>query len=517
MKVESNYLKTIYVIGDSHALAFRNKSITISDLGLMYSTTVSYLRGFQPSYISKNGTLNPAIAQFIFEQGLISDDGSPAALTNDQLVLSEQYATGECFKTELVVFIAGEIYVRKYLSTLNNDDDLDVAKIEANFRTEIASYTGTISNMREAFGFTVVIHEITPPTADDIVFEKANGHSCPRERRGFVYRLFNELLQKYANEANIGFCRSSDYLADETGCLTADYEFDGVHANPKYASTSMTRVVENFLHNRMGDGTLRYNSWCRLLGIDKSPPKISKIGISEAVAAFDEEQVRLLKDDIRELDYLTCTQPRHDWAHTPPGKDSPTFNHVIKYGRIGLSGLELLYKVLITGPLGDKIRSLIGSRFSIVNVRPVESLPYDGDGEGIGQQTFHRDGCPPAVFRGLLYLVDVGVNDGGFEYHSVEGAGEPMQVMGKAGSWILFDANAIDHRASTPKVKTRLALDFILLAIPEGTEEIVHCADKGLYWPIDPYQFSLTELVYPPSQTRESFYPALIWPAIKSD
>ncbi len=510
MNIHTVSPKTIHVIGDSHALAFKHKSISLPDLGMIFSANVSYIRGLQPDTILPNGKLNSGIAQFLINEGLISSDGRPAALTNDPAILSEHYATGECFQTELVVFNVGEIYVRKYLGTLSADDLSNDDKIESDFRSVIETYVGNISGMRRAFGLRVCIHELTPPTADDEVFKSVNKIAFPRKRRGEVYKLFNALLAQYTAKAGVNFCHSNDYLADETGCLNADYEFDGVHADPKYSLISMARVVKIWLYSRTSDSTLRYNTWNALVNKSKLPAKISQIGVTEPVLAVDDAQIKRLRNAVRDLDYFICTRPNHDWGHAPPDKDFPKFKDVIKYGSIGPDGLELLHEVLVTGSIGDSIRSLIGSKFAIINVRPVESTPHDGD--GVGQQAFHRDNCPPSIFRGLLYLVDVEGNEGGFEYKPVDGSDDPVQVVGKAGSWILFDANAVDHRASPPRTKTRLALDFIILAIPDEADEIVHCADRGIIWPVDPYMFSLGDLCYPPSKTGKWFFPSLISP-----
>ena len=70
-------------------------------------------------------------------------------------------------------------------------------------------------------------------------------------------------------------------------------------------------------------------------------------------------------------------------------------------------------------------------------------------------------------------MVDVDEGEGGFEYQPLDGSPEPKQILGKAGALFLFDANAVDHRGSPPRTTTRLALDFVILTVPEEAEEIV--------------------------------------------
>jgi hypothetical protein len=186
------------------------------------------------------------------------------------------------------------------------------------------------------------------------------------------------------------------------------------------------------------------------------------------------------------------------------------YNDTITYGDITPEGLTLLRSVLIEGPFGETIRKAFGAKFSIVNVRPVHSVPHGGS--GIGQQSMHRDGCPPGVFRALIYLNDVGPENGPFEYVPV-GSDVPVQVTGKAGSMVLFDANTVSHRATPPRTGERLALDLIFLAHPASCTEIVDC-QVGVNWPIDPYMFSVSANCVPRLKADRWFYPAFVAPKI---
>ena len=508
MDVRPIHPKTIHIIGDSHALAFKRKSVELSDLGMIISTSVSYIRGIQPDTLAPNGHLNPEVAKYLVGEGLIAPDGKPIALTDNPAIISEQYATGSGFRSELVIFHVGEIYVRKYLGSLFKAGQADMGVIETHLQTLIESYVKSVVGISKSFGLTAILHELSPPTGDDVQFEKINSFSCSREHRGAIYRAFNTHLNQYAAKSGAMVCRSTDYLADEAGCLNSDYEFDGVHADPKYTSISLGRIARLWLYSRSADRTLRYKTWAGNASVSTDLPKISQIGIAEPIQVFDESQVARLQKSIGRFEVQVCKRPPQDWSHAPPNSDHPKFKDVIKYGVIDVDGLQLLHDVLIKGSVGDSIRSMIGSRFSIVNVRPVESVAHEG--EGIGQQSFNRDHCPPGIYRGLVYLVDVAEDDGAFEYLPVDGSPDARQVMGRAGTWVLFDANAIKHRATPPRKRTRYALDFILLAIPDEADEIVHCADLGWIWPVDPYMFSLTDWCYPEVKSRRWFSPSLI-------
>ncbi len=507
MEIRSVQPKVIHVIGDSHALAFKRKNIELSELGMIFSTSVCYMRGVQPSTITPNGQLNPLLAQYLVKETLITPDGMPIALTDESAILSEQYATGTGFQSELVVFHIGEIYVRKYLGALDLAETIDQEKIDSDFRLVIESYINSVKGIATSFGLASVVHEVCPPTADDSQFEKINGVACTNEFRGAIYRKFNELLIQCASNNKVMFCRSNDYLADKHGCLKPDYDFDGVHADPKYTSISLGRIAHQWLYSRSADRTLRYKKWVERLSGQKGSPPISQMGVSKVFQVLDDGQVATLQASFSQFENHVCNKPKADWAHAPPFSDYPKFNPLIKYGAVDHDGLRLLHNVFVKGSIGDTIRSLVGSKFSIINVRPVESAVHDGD--GVGPQSFHRDHCPAGIFRGLLYLVDVADGDGAFEYEATDGSGA-KQVQGPAGSLVIFDANAVQHRATPPRTRTRLALDFIILVVPDEVEEIVHNADVGDVWPLDPYVFDLTERCFPAIESGRWFYPSLL-------
>ena len=507
MEIRSVQPKVIHVIGDSHALAFKRKSIGLQELGMIFSTSVSYLRGMQPTTIISNGKLNQNLAKYLISEALITPDGKPIALSDEPAIVSEQYATGAGFQSEVVVFQIGEIYVRKYLGALDLSKEIDWNKVESDFREVVESYIKSVSGMSKSFDLIAVVHEICPPTSDDSQFERINNFHCSSQIRSSVYRLFNELLEEYSVNNRVLLCQSNDYLADQDGCLKADFEYDGVHADPKYTLMSLGRVARLWLYSRSGDSSLRYEKWFTGLGNGAEPPRISQIGVSDSFQAMDAEQVSMLGESIGQFENHICNNPKLDWAHAPPLPDYPKFNSLIRYSSVAPAGLKLIHKVLIEGSVGDTIRSLLGSRFSIINVRAVESAVNKGD--GVGPQNFHRDQCPAGIFRGLLYLGDVAEGDGAFEYEPTDGS-PTKQVHGRAGSLFVFDANAVSHRATPPRTRTRLALDFVILVVPEGVDEIVHSADAGHVWPVDPYAFTLTQRCFPAIESGRWFNPSLL-------
>lgn len=507
-RIETSTLKTVHVIGDSHALGFKAKSVSMPQYGIVANASVEYISGMSTDKFVENRQLRPEIAQYFLRHGIITREGVRAAATADSSVTGAQYATGMGFERPMVIFVAGEIFIRNYLRAAVAKGPVKLSEAHEVFGAVVQNYVRDIVSIRASFGLYGVIHEICPPTADDRKFEEINKFSCPADVRAGVYNVFNSLLLEHTSKNRVPFCRSWDYLA-ENGLLKEEYEFDGVHADPKYAYTSMERAVSSWLHTRGGEQTDRFVSWCKM--IDPAyQAEITRIGASQIFSPFDSDQLETLRRAIGHFEGVVCKTPKLDWAHQPPTMGFGVYNDTITYGDITPEGLTLLRSVLIEGPFGETIRKAFGAKFSIINVRPVHSVPHDGS--GIGQQSMHRDGCPPGVFRALIYLNDVGPENGPFEYIPV-GSDAPVQVTGKAGSMVLFDANTVLHRATPPRTGERLVLDLIFLAHPASCTEIVDC-QVGVNWPIDPYMFSVSANCVPRLKADRWFYPAFVAPKI---
>ena len=497
--------KTIHFIGDSHALAFKAKSIYLSEYSMVAMASVCYVRGLTALNIVNDRSLNPAIANYFLQQNLITKEGNCAALSEHAGFLAEQYATGKGFENPVVVFFAGEIYVRKLLGSMRDSSALESETIRARLLEVARKYVSDIKAMRDSFGFLAVIHGLNPPTGDDKTFERINNFHCPRELRVDLYKNFNEALRLAASPAGIGFVAAD--LADETGALNGDWEFDGVHADPIFASDVLKSAVELWLSRRGAEQSLRYVRWAELVRTPQAAPIVTQ-PVSIMGTVFDKSAVAALLGSIGTFEVALCKKPIPDWAHMPLRKGRK-YNEVVKYASISREGLKTLYDNLIVGKIGDAIRACVGANFSLINCRAVQSLPHSD--QGVGQQFLHRDGCPPGIFRGLIYLVDVNEHNGPFEYLPNDSSIAPIKISSEAGSLIIFDANAVSHRAAPPRNGIRLAIDLILLLHPPACAPIAHSYHLCT-WPVDPYLFELVGESYPVPRKRRWFHPALVMP-----
>jgi hypothetical protein len=142
---------------------------------------------------------------------------------------------------------------------------------------------------------------------------------------------------------------------------------------------------------------------------------------------------------------------------------------------------------LITSPYYDAFfKGVLGCSVSIGNCRLVKSLPHAT--MGVGPQSWHEDGCPPGIIRGVLYLTDVSEANGPFQYK--DGNSQVHTVVGKMGDLLVFDAMRLPHRAMPPTEDVRTAIDLVFFPRLPGQHAQVIAAGMN-HWPADPFAFDI--------------------------
>lgn len=486
--------KTLFVIGDSHALGYKGRAYRHEGIGIGLLPSVFYLRGYDGTGLLNDGRVNPTLSMFLLQSGLLGNDGKGPAESSDRSFLLEQYARGIGFDRPLMLFVAGEIAVRKLLSTIGDykggaDEDAVLDRLADRYFQEIMA-------LKKFFGALVFVQGLCPPTADDGLFFSVNKFECSAKARASLYKRYNNKLRERCERNFLGFIELS-WLTSTDGTLSDQFEFDGVHADPAYTVQAMKVIYSEWMQTRGSEQSIRYKRWKSQL----PDPTSRQLTISSLGVCFTERQTNALMDALGEMRPALSEAPVIDWAHMPTS-EGKKFNNNIFYSTISADGLAVLYEVLMSGETHEAVKSLVGSDFCLVNVRGVYSRTHNNN--GIGQQNFHYDGCPPGVFRALVYLSDVDEDSGPFEYKSANSS-ENHKVVGKKGTVLLFDANAISHRACPPRVRDRFAIDIVLLQLPSGTSRFAH-SRYDLTWPVDPYLFSLPGNSFPANAKGRFFH-----------
>jgi hypothetical protein len=158
--IEPAALKTVHVIGDSHSLAFKGKSVLLPEYGLVVNASVEYIGGLTTDKLVEGRQLRPEIVNYFLRNGIITKEGVKAAATTDSMVTGVQYATGMGFDRPMVIFIAGEIFIRNTLGAMLAGSGVKLSQIHDLFRPVVEKYVADVRAIQIAFGLFAVIHEI---------------------------------------------------------------------------------------------------------------------------------------------------------------------------------------------------------------------------------------------------------------------------------------------------------------------------------------------------------------------
>jgi hypothetical protein len=189
LKTESLDSKVIYVIGDSHALAFKNKLLTLPEYKINFLPKLLYVRGLSIENILNGQNIREEIKNLILESNLAAENNLPSSLSNNKIILNEQYATGIGFSNQNILFHCGELYVRAYLKNLVKQNETielnDALKnhLNSSFTKIIDLYFNILTKLAAQFHFNISIHDICPPTPNDNDYESINGYSVPQKNK----------------------------------------------------------------------------------------------------------------------------------------------------------------------------------------------------------------------------------------------------------------------------------------------------------------------------------------------
>lgn len=500
-------LTPIYMIGDSHTLAFADLLFRDAVSGKAFVTRAKYCRGCSASrFRDEKGTLHPGVLAALVSENLLDENGQPMHRSETKSTESIEAALERAGSDPAIVFFAGDIDLRSvFLKQLGASNDFELPflapgleafppvpnrqVVPTNLVIEFATklihpfLSGVVALQQAGFA-NVFVHSLAPPTLDDAQFREINGYDCPALVRYKATMLFNRLMQNVCNGTKLPFL---DLWKDVTieNRLDPRWQLDGVHLNRDATRLTVRHVVETLADRPRVASKRRYEKALGLARAGAAPPdealrrRFETEGI--VVTRIDPAVVSRIRDGLAfDLD-VGNRHRRLDWSGNPVQAFSPH----LRTATPGPAVLRELHSLVFGDPIARLIRSCTGYSFTLFNARPVRSTPHQE--QGSGPQGFHRDGCPPGVIRALLYLTDVDEGSGPFEF--VVGEGESRIVTGPAGTFFVFEANQLLHRARPPLARERMVVDFVIAPlVPGRTPEVLFAGMNN--WPVDPFEFS---------------------------
>ena len=499
----------IFVVGDSHSLPMRDLLVRESLTGRDYLVVGKYITGFTAAGMMQDGELSAELVAALEGEHLLRN-GRFSLGSMEQADLAASHAAGVPGSPPLLVITAGDIDLRgDFLNQLRDEYDIvlpfatpygtnagaRIMPYDVALRRATAAFqplTDAIVKLRELGLIRVLVLALAPPSLDQGRFDTLHGFTCPLDTRYKATVLFNRVLAESCAKAGARFVDVWPDVIDGRGYMRPEYELDGVHMNCKAALLSMRRVLSQaILDSYACVNRNRYELALSLIA--KEAPGQVTAEVEAAAAeyhatgicrtAIAPEAAQSIVDALQFDHDVGNRHARLDWF----GTGVEPFSSHIRAAEPEQSALDLLYEQLYQPRIAALMQRCIGGDVWYLGCRAFQSLPH-GD-EGTGPQSYHHDGCPPGVFRAIIYLVDVDDDNGPFEYLD-EGGQQPHKVLGPKGTMFIFDANRLMHRATPPRGRLRRSVDFVIVPRTPHQPRCVLWSGVNA-WPGDPFHFSI--------------------------
>lgn len=509
-----------FFIGDSHSIIFNNllfqhNSWTKSPI----ISRSSYLGGVQATnFTDISGKLRPDIFQSLKFFGLLSKYGDVLHMSNSEAAININVASSSQRKVPIITFCVGDIDIRsKILRQLGDDIDFDINSDHQYEWFKVSESENFISsqlvkkliqdtykplfkglNILLQGGFQrIYLHSIAPPTLNSEKFELINGYNYSRRIHSKVVYITNLILEEECKRIGVHFINAWQKFVTKDGKLSDVYHLDHTHLNKKAAQETIRLIIDN-LFNHPDPKAL--NSKYSKLYIEAkqdflATPLGHKLSNSNLSEKFAELSILLVKDQFSASDILSLNNdlifnqkianyvPLYDWIGGR-GFSEDVNNRCCEFSE---NSLEIIHNMLNSENVSNIIKSCLGSNF-ISTVRGRKSFPHSQG--SVGSQSFHRDGNPPGILRGLIYLNDVTPDNGPFEVLLDKNSKQSTLMNGGSGTFLLFDAQRYFHRGSPPRKGTRIALDIVFIPTMNNIQPItIHPSQNS--WPVDPYSFDI--------------------------
>jgi hypothetical protein len=497
-------------IGDSHCLKYTGKRIAFSDNTAVQFAS-AYISGFSSLSLQRKST-PPAIGpsemsgyalKLLQSLGALSFENNGLSQAESAQDAAVAYAKLAPLISPLVIITCGDIDLRSTVMRIGLEDPIYSTTIQATFQ----GLLGFVADLKRR-GVNIVLEGLTPPTHDDTIFLLHNKFLLPPEIRGRMYLDCNKHIREECGKLGIMYLDLSVLFSSSLGCLKDEFEHDGVHLYPSSVEVMATHLEALFQHSPVNYSRYRFLLEKRSTTLIPRPEDADLK--TSARSSFLKNSILVNCDHdplVHELlnaiySRLTFSQSvanlhyRFDWA----GNERKAFSEHIRYSPVSQAHLDIVYQLIYRTCIIHFVGDALGFDPCIYAYRPLRSTVHNDD--GVGPQSYHHDGCPPGIYRMLIYLSDVDTESGPFCYHLSNGL--IQEVHGDFGTVILFDANKLWHSAKPPQSRERTALDFCIGPRHEQSDQFVIAPGMN-NWPCDPFLFSVHDMVVSPPNNRRFF------------
>jgi lysophospholipase L1-like esterase len=256
----------IFVIGDSHALPFKNMFFRDKWTGQWVTVRSKYISG-----LTAHEFFNPKTQEFLSSviacleyEGLIRDGGA-THLSKTEIDFSIARASGLPVTPPLIMFTVGDIDIRGTLLPMFGDQYDFVPPFESPYplldrqivpwdmiaeviERRLRPFIEGLKQLKIAGFNRLYVQLIVPPTANEDRIRQLHGINCPLSVRTKLVSSFNRILSEAMEAIGVTIIDIWPQVTGNDGYLSPDYELDGVHLPPKAARMQLEQLLEHAIN-----------------------------------------------------------------------------------------------------------------------------------------------------------------------------------------------------------------------------------------------------------------------------
>jgi hypothetical protein len=256
----------IFVIGDSHALPYKNLLFRDKWTGQWVSVRSKYISGLTAHdfFNVATGEFLPSIIDCLEYEGLIREGGA-THLSKQEIDFSIAKASGLPITPPLIMFAAGDIDIRGTLLPMLADQydfvppfDLPYPLLDRQIiawdllaeviERRLSPFIEGLKQLRMAGFNRLYLQKVVPPTADENRVMQLHGIDCPLSVRTKLVASFNHILAEKAKAISVTMIDIWPKVTTREGYLSPDYELDGVHLPPSAARMQVEQLLEHAIN-----------------------------------------------------------------------------------------------------------------------------------------------------------------------------------------------------------------------------------------------------------------------------
>jgi hypothetical protein len=256
----------IFVIGDSHALPYKNMFFRDKWTGQWVTVRSKYISG-----LTAHDFFNPETSEFLSSiiecleyEGLVRDGGA-THLSRNEIDFSIARASGLPLAPSLIMLAVGDIDIRGTLLPMFADQYDFVPPFESPYplldrkiipwdliaeviERHISPFVEGLKQLRMAGFNRLYVQLVVPPTANEERIKQLHGFCCPLSVRTKLVASFNRILTEKVEAIGGTIINIWPQVTGTDGYLSPEYELDGVHLPPKAARMQLEQLLEHAIN-----------------------------------------------------------------------------------------------------------------------------------------------------------------------------------------------------------------------------------------------------------------------------